>query len=96
MLPVSQHLVLQVLAQHHLWLYASVVQLQNGVGLLVYKSPAVPDTDPAYEPVRRFLNQHQHSVLVSESVRDLDMMFGRADHTMYLICEGKARADVGV
>lgn len=53
--------------------------------LRVFRSLALPHSDPDYAPVREFLESNEHEVLVSEIVEDDKMMFGRGEYTIYQI-----------
>jgi hypothetical protein len=64
------------------FLYAGWV---NETDLAVYQCPLVTDTDPLYEPVKSLLNSNKHRILCAEIHEDEDMMFGRANLTVYRI-----------
>lgn len=85
--PVSQA-VFQVVAMHHSYLYAALMPLWGGIGLSVYRSPVLCETEDAYKPVRDVLKNNQHLKVWSEVVADESMMFGEAEHTVYKM-EGK-------
>lgn len=58
--------------------------MSSAKGLLVYRSPLVRDSDPAYQPIAELL-EYPHEEVIKERVPDPNMMFGEADLTVYLI-----------
>lgn len=59
------------------WLYAA----QLGDLLFVYRSPLVKDDDTMYRPVKAMIAGHQLDH--REQVEDPDMMFGKAQLSIY-------------
>lgn len=73
---ILPHLAVSV----HCWLYAYSA---SAAGLLVYRSPALRDTDPVFKPVLEVLRHHRWRVVLEETIPDPGMMFGRGDLTVY-------------
>lgn|GEM_PF-3656784 len=66
-------------------LFVEAVTVGEGIVLWVYRSPVVRDTDPVYRPVRDLLGAHSVSTLVSETVEDSRMLFGKAVRSCHLL-----------
>lgn len=77
--------IFQVLAMHPSFLYASTIPLFGGIGLNIYRSTALPTSDPWYLPVKEYLAGHRYELLRSVTVPDDSMMFGEAEHSIYKI-----------
>lgn len=64
---------------YHCWLYAYTA----AVGLLVYRSPMVRDSDPIYRPVAELLETHRLSVANHQVILDPSMIMGRGELTVW-------------
>jgi len=62
------------------WLHARTIgtigMIEGKIGLAVYRSGELRDTDPIYAPVAEFLEQNHHVLVREDVIPDPDMMFG--------------------
>lgn len=72
------------IAEAH-WLYAQTCILFGIPALLIYSSPVVREDDESYKPILDLLSDSHSELLVKEMVKDKDMMFGRAEWSVYLL-----------
>ena len=84
---LSTQSVIQTIASHPTFLYAHTVQMLNAVGFFVCRSHALPRHDPWYRPVEEFIAAHKDVLTLqwSETFEDPSMMFGEAEHSLYLL-----------
>ncbi|QBP31453.1 hypothetical protein KIY76_gp68 [Mycobacterium phage Miramae] len=67
------------------FLFAQTHKDANGlVGLSVYRSVAVQDSDPIYAPVTDVIADHKFQLAYSAQVADASMMFGKAEDSYYV------------
>ncbi|QBP31273.1 hypothetical protein SEA_BUMBLEBEE11_67 [Mycobacterium phage Bumblebee11] len=70
------------------FLFAQTHKDPNGlVGLSVYRSVAVQDSDPAYQPVMDILAENDFHLAYTAEVTDTSMMFGKAEDSYYVTVE---------
>lgn len=50
---------------------------------MVYRSKALEETDPLFRPVKDFITNHTPELLVCQQVDDEEMMFGKAEFSVY-------------
>jgi hypothetical protein len=71
----------ELLIQDAPWLQANGDRTQ----LLVIRSVTVKDTDPRWQPVREYLDQHDQLTLADREVLPIPgMMYGRAEVSWYM------------
>ncbi|QHB38096.1 hypothetical protein KIY75_gp69 [Mycobacterium phage Noelle] len=59
------------------------------VGLSVYRSVAVRDSDPAFEPVVDVIAEHNFRLAYSAEIADASMMFGKAEDSYYVTVDSE-------
>ncbi|AOQ27995.1 hypothetical protein KIY77_gp68 [Mycobacterium phage Mundrea] len=70
------------------FLFAQTHNDPNGkVGLTVYRSVAVRDSDPAYQPVIDMIAENDFHLAYTAEVTDTAMMFGKAEDSYYVTVE---------
>jgi hypothetical protein len=77
------------------FLRAKSFKITKAVGLSVYRSVWLHETDDWYKPIEKALGMYPHREVHREVRVDPSMMFGKAEHTLYALGETDEEAKHG-